>query len=43
MHDLFGRPLVDLDEWKTAAKTGKAQSGVSLIKSFAGVIARAEG
>jgi hypothetical protein len=29
MHDLFGRPLVDLDEWNTAAKTWKAQSGVS--------------
>ena len=28
MHDLFGRPLVSLDDWKTAAKSGKDASSL---------------
>src|SRR5689334_23230313 len=43
MHDLFGRPLVALDDWKTAAKSGKGATHVALIKSYAGVIERAGG
>jgi hypothetical protein len=43
--DLFGRPLVDLDEWKKSAKEGKGANDVALLKSYAGVfdIEKAEG